>query len=911
MSAGMHETYDQPDAFEVRPRGPRTFRPHRQRVRSRYTGDLGKARSTLSVGEETMEADIRIELDDSHTETLIDRPNLCLPDFEGNSILHGRDAGFKDVLRKYFLSAESNASERLVELKSKLRNASTHDFWGILMEEICDVTGSQCGFVAKRILVDDQDSAVEMPEYGEPGSCLMATAFYINNGDDVKEMHRDYRYHAFGTPCAHMKHDKVFIIPERLSEFCPSNPNPMPWKQSEAFIGLPLFSEGKCFAHFGMIWSSEGAAKRNLGWNFIEMFLHSLEDMILQRILEGRGFSKETAPPESASAKIIPLSAITASQSLKPYARSLSHELRTPMQGVVGMLDIMYATVLDAISNQQSERVRDIFKDLKGHIEVVQDSSKRAVEAADNVVHAYDLNMQMPETPLTPVDLDMGHFVISPGSRPPSTAYSSEFPSPVRQKRDRSGDYNIHLSPPTKRMFTNKEAEILQNLYPVGSLTTLNSGEFNTRTQRSPLAEPASENEIDKALSEERGSPTTMPSSILGPAYRRIVTRDFMRSLVTDALRSGHPTSEIHIETDLGETIEVRTLSERGESQDRTIHLNIESGVPEVIITEEHHLQFSLQKVIDNAIKFTESGSITINVKLGRTSPVVEIWVIDTGCGIAEESRSSLFTPHFQEDASISRSRDGLGLSLFNAKAHVRKNLGGDVTLERSATEGPSRGSEFLIRLPISAPGTGSTDTPLVGTPTPTGVSRKGAWCDPATSSSYFLPEAISITPGTPVRRPSPSRQTSQKHIAFNPKLAEDYPLNILIAEDNAINRNVAVGSLNKLGYSKDNITLAFDGVEAVEQYKASLEKPKDQHFDAILMDIWMPNMDGYEATTKIADLAKQSQELTTIIAVTADVTRESTERAKSVGMHGWLSKPYKVLDIQNMIVEHFSKECC
>jgi K+-sensing histidine kinase KdpD len=78
------------------------------------------------------------------------------------------------------------------------------------------------------------------------------------------------------------------------------------------------------------------------------------------------------APPESAPAKIIPLSAITASQSLKPYARSLSHELRTPMQGVVGMLDIMYSTVLDAIANQQNDRVRDVFTDLKNHIEVVQ-----------------------------------------------------------------------------------------------------------------------------------------------------------------------------------------------------------------------------------------------------------------------------------------------------------------------------------------------------------------------------------------------------------------------------------------------------------------------------------------------------------------------------------------------------------
>ena len=373
---GMPALRKHPDVFNVRPCGPRTYKPHRQRVRSRFVEGRSKDKSVRRrVGEEKMDRESLTDLESesqSESEYLCDRETLCLPDSSKGLIVHAGNEGFKDALRHYFPTVESNASERLVALKSKLTNASTHDFWGILMEEMCDITGSQCGFVAKRMLVDDQDSAVEMPDLGEPGSCLMGVAFYINNGSDVKELYRDYRYHAYGTPCAHMKHDKVFIVPEKMADLLPNNPNPMPWRRSEAFIGLPLFTDGKCFAHFGMIWDSEGATRRKLGWSFIEMFLHSLEDMILQRILEGRGFAKEVAPPESISAKVIPLSAITASQSLKPYARSLSHELRTPMQGVVGMLDIMYSTVLDAIANQQSERVRSVFEDLKNHIEVVQ-----------------------------------------------------------------------------------------------------------------------------------------------------------------------------------------------------------------------------------------------------------------------------------------------------------------------------------------------------------------------------------------------------------------------------------------------------------------------------------------------------------------------------------------------------------
>jgi len=333
------------------------------------------------------------------------------------------------------------------------------------------------------------------------------------------------------------------------------------------------------------------------------------------------------------------------------------------------------------------------------------------------------------------------------------------------------------------------------------------------------------------------------------------------------------------------------------------LHLIIDLDVPEAVVTEEQHLHFALQKVVDNAIKFTESGSITITVKMSKGFHVVEIWVLDTGCGISEESKLSLFKPHFQEDASRNRTRDGLGLSLFNAKAHVRRHLGGDVTLERSATEGPSKGSEFLIRLPIF----GSTNsTPLLKTP-PTGQAPH---LEPDTNSfaSYFP------GPNTPMRETSPPKRSPRKHKPFNQNLGTSYPLNILIAEDNQINRNVALGCLHKLGYPKSSITLAFDGVEAVRKYASSVSSNPSslgglngQGFDAILMDIWMPNMDGYEAATNILELARKNGKRPKIIAVTADITGESVQRAKEVGMQGFLAKPYKVLDIENLIVEHFA----
>lgn len=340
------------------------FRTAEEKIPTQHTTEF-----LMRMGEEEIATKPTTESQESDRDGLRERDTLCLPSFSQHSIAHRGDEGFTEAIRQYFPLAESNANERLVHLKSRLRNTPTDDFWGILMEEMCDITGSQCGIVAKRILVDDRDSTTKMPELGEPGSCLMGVALYINNGTNVKKMWRDYQYHAYDTPCAYMKHDKVFIVPERMAEVCRNNLNDMPFV-AEAFLGAPLFAEGKSFAHFGLIWSTEGAARRKLSWSYIELFMHSLEDMILQRILEGRVFG--VAPPDSKPAKVIPLSALTASQSLKPYARSLSHELRTPMQGVVGILDIMYSTVVDAIANQPNDVVRSIFKDLKNSIEVVQ-----------------------------------------------------------------------------------------------------------------------------------------------------------------------------------------------------------------------------------------------------------------------------------------------------------------------------------------------------------------------------------------------------------------------------------------------------------------------------------------------------------------------------------------------------------
>lgn len=308
-------------------------------------------------------------------DTLVDmmeRTTLCVSGPQPGVAAHNGDKGFRETVQQHYSVRENNAVEQLVRLKVKLREATTYDFWRLLMEGMTQIAGAQYGFVTKRILVDDENSAVEMPPIGEPGSCLLGVAFYYNDGIQLENLYRDYKYLAYGAPCQHMKHDKVFLIPDGMPKFILNNPNKFPLP-TEAYLGVPLFAEGKCFGHFGMMWTLEGVVNLRLGWAYVEMLLHSLEDLILERLVGGQSYAKEV--DNYKPAKVIPTEAVTAAQSLKPYARSLSHELRTPMQGVVGMLDVMHATVQESLEGQSDASVRKVFKALRDNIEVVQGRS--------------------------------------------------------------------------------------------------------------------------------------------------------------------------------------------------------------------------------------------------------------------------------------------------------------------------------------------------------------------------------------------------------------------------------------------------------------------------------------------------------------------------------------------------------
>lgn len=406
---------------------------------------------------------------------------------------------------------------------------------------------------------------------------------------------------------------------------------------------------------------------------------------------------------------------------------------------------------------------------------------------------------------------------------------------------------------------------------------------------------------------------------------------------------------------------------------------------------DERDLSKLISCVFLNAIKFTERGNINVTATLSPKSRFLVINVKDTGPGIPQDFLPNLFKPFSREDDSLTRQKEGLGLGLLVAKGLVRK-MGGDLVCVRSDTTGPHRGSEFELRVPISAqeqptssrPGTPAgtrtptpstlnlqllSDMPPLSSPrhrqpstsAPTPLDRRrtlhgdadkgGISKSPDPQLPPRTKASSPLHPASPSRRnsifpaPSPARvSTSTKKPDFDRHLALKHPLTFLVVEDNRINRTLLVNMLMKLGYQQHQILEAFDGAEAVRQMELDHVPP----VDVVLMDLWMPGMDGYEATEKILAMPKyhnpastststtttkqcprhedeeagegggeegderhkrSTKSQVTVLAVSADVTDEALERAASVGMEGFMTKPYKLLDLERLIVEYCARK--
>jgi CheY-like chemotaxis protein len=412
------------------------------------------------------------------------------------------------------------------------------------------------------------------------------------------------------------------------------------------------------------------------------------------------------------------------------------------------------------------------------------------------------------------------------------------------------------------------------------------------------------------------------------PGLRHTSLRDVVQYVINDALKvGGRPESAIAEETELGELIKVHTQNSSGQATTKHIEWIVSTDVPDTILIDEKDMAKMVSCVMLNAIKFTENGLITLKATLSPQNRYIVINIKDSGSGIPAAFLPNLFKPFSREDDSTTRQSEGLGLGLLVAKGLARK-LGGDLTCLRSHVSGPDKGTEFEMRIPLKPGEVCSRPATPFTSPSPSVKSRLSNEPEvciqniahPTTppmfseSKGPSSPVLGKLAPtqhhlglpsprsASPARGITTSKNKSRSNKEFDKYLARRYPANILVVDDNRINRHVLRHMLKNLGYT--NIYEAYDGNDAVQKMVENSQGPPHQAINLVLMDLWMPLFDGFEATEQILEMDSLAEK-PTILAVSADVTDVAVERAGKVGMKGFLAKPFVIKDVEKLIMQH------
>ena len=279
----------------------------------------------------------------------------------------------------------------------------------------------------------------------------------------------------------------------------------------------------------------------------------------------------------------------------------------------------------------------------------------------------------------------------------------------------------------------------------------------------------------------------------------------------------------------LAEMIDALVESQRQsiQSNGNTITCDLSNG-PAMMRADRTRLNQVILNLLGNANKFTRNGDIVLECEALSDGKHVEFRVIDNGIGIAEEDQEAIFEDFRTLDSSYGRTAEGTGLGLAISKRLVEA-MGGEIGVESEAGEG----SLFWVRLPI-------------------GVTAEDS-----------SPERAHASP------------------AGHADGAESRPLDILLVEDNKVNRLVARDMLEKGGH---RVTEAHDGREGIHM-------AAQKRYDLILMDISMPEVDGITATMAIRS-SDGPNHAAPIVALTAHALPEDLERFKAAGVNDTLVKP-------------------
>jgi signal transduction histidine kinase/CheY-like chemotaxis protein len=287
----------------------------------------------------------------------------------------------------------------------------------------------------------------------------------------------------------------------------------------------------------------------------------------------------------------------------------------------------------------------------------------------------------------------------------------------------------------------------------------------------------------------------------------------------------------------------MKTLSFRATEKGLTLRHDVTPDVPDHLTGDWLRLQQVLINLVGNALKFTARGRVVVTFdvedRIGDAA-TLHVSVADTGIGVPPDRQAAIFEPFTQADGSTARSHGGTGLGLTISRRLVEM-MGGHLWLDSE----PGRGSTFHFTSKI-------------------------------TVRTRAVAPAIDPVPG-------PSTVD-----APDPPLTR---LRVLLAEDNVVNRFLAVRLLEKEGHQVQTAVNGRAAVDALEQGQ----------FDLALMDLQMPEMDGFEATGLIRERERATGGHLPIIALTANAMVGDQERCLAAGMDGYVSKP---IDVHRLLAE-------
>ncbi len=298
------------------------------------------------------------------------------------------------------------------------------------------------------------------------------------------------------------------------------------------------------------------------------------------------------------------------------------------------------------------------------------------------------------------------------------------------------------------------------------------------------------------------------------------------------------------IDCSLGRILNSVDLMMKPQADEKSLHFQImaDKDVPARIRTDPHRLQQCLINLTNNALKFTDQGHVYLKVSFHDDDgqQAVRFDVEDTGIGIPKERHASIFESFTQVDGSTTRKYGGTGLGL-TVTGQLTELLGGTLTLVSE----PGEGSIFSLVIPA---GTYVTGQPLLD-------SDKGRYQGTHQSRKSDVTEFLG---------------------------------RVLVAEDVQGNQILMKLVLSKLGV---DVTIAEDGHQA-------LKKALSQPFDLILMDMQMPNMNGYEATRALRQQGYEAP----IVALTANAMKGDDQECLEAGCDGYLTKPIDRRDLPRIL---------